>query len=71
MAKPHDAREAAHALAGDFILDRRQAVPALIGNHRISSSSPGLPARHHRHLVLAGVRPTASEERARGRGSPG
>ena len=27
--------------------------------------------RDHRHLVLVGVRPTASEERARGRGSPG
>ena len=32
---------------------------------------PDRPLPDHRHLVLVGVRPTASEERARGRGSPG
>jgi phosphonopyruvate decarboxylase len=48
MATPHDAREAAHALAGDFILDRRQAVPALIGNHED-------------FLIIAGLAGTAKD----------
>jgi thiamine pyrophosphate-dependent acetolactate synthase large subunit-like protein len=48
MATPHNAREAAHALAGDFILDRRHAVPALIGNHED-------------FLIIAGLAGTAKD----------
>jgi hypothetical protein len=37
--------DVAAAMAAGFVLDRCEAVPALIGETpRISSSSPGLPA---------------------------
>jgi thiamine pyrophosphate-dependent acetolactate synthase large subunit-like protein len=48
MATPHDGRGMASAAAPDFILDRTQAVPALIG-------------RHEDFLIIAGLAGTARD----------
>jgi thiamine pyrophosphate-dependent acetolactate synthase large subunit-like protein len=48
MATPHDGRRMAGAAAPDFILDRIQAVPALIG-------------RHEDFLIIAGLAGTARD----------
>ncbi|HJT08173.1 MAG TPA: thiamine pyrophosphate-dependent enzyme [Stellaceae bacterium] len=48
MATPHDGRRMAGAAAPDFILDRTQAVPALIG-------------RHEDFLIIAGLAGTARD----------
>ena len=48
MATPHDGRAVASAAAPDFILDRTQAVPALIG-------------RHEDFLIIAGLAGTARD----------
>lgn len=48
MATPHDGRGMAAAAASDFILDRTQAVPALIG-------------RHEDFLIIAGLAGTARD----------
>ena len=48
MATPHDGRGMADAAAPDFILDRTQAVPALIG-------------RHEDFLIVAGLAGTARD----------
>jgi thiamine pyrophosphate-dependent acetolactate synthase large subunit-like protein len=48
MAIPHEARGMASAVAPDFLLDRAQAVPALIG-------------RHEDFLIIAGLAGTARD----------
>lgn len=48
MATPHDGRGMASAAAPDFVLDRTQAVPALIG-------------RHEDFLIIAGLAGTARD----------
>src|SRR5712675_367380 len=48
MATPHDRRGTAAAVAPDFVLDRTQAVPALIG-------------RHEDFLIIAGLAGTARD----------
>src|SRR5260370_26078610 len=48
MATPHDRRGKGAAVAPDFILDRTQAVPALIG-------------RHEDFLIIAGLAGTARD----------
>ncbi|HWG80055.1 MAG TPA: hypothetical protein VN681_09790, partial [Stellaceae bacterium] len=48
MATPHEGRPMASAAAPDFILDRTQAVPALIG-------------RHEDFLIIAGLAGTARD----------
>jgi phosphonopyruvate decarboxylase len=48
MATPHDSKGMAGAVAGDFVLDRTEAVPALIG-------------RHEDFLIIAGLAGTARD----------
>jgi phosphonopyruvate decarboxylase len=48
MATPHDSKGMAGAVAADFVLDRTEAVPALIG-------------RHEDFLIIAGLAGTARD----------
>jgi hypothetical protein len=61
----HDDRRAAGAAAPQFILDRREAVPALIGRHEDFLIVSGLAGTSRDVAALTGTERTPTRWRAR------